>query len=703
MGSLPIQPRPASDLTRRLFGLTLSRRIVVMTMILLGALHIANAGLVYHFYHANAAREREAREAKATLLAEHASRAMAAVDLSLETIVEKVQADPKLGKPSILIQMLIDRHARRLPQVRAIAILDRDGMLVHDSRQFPARPIDLSDRPAFSEQQKWRGVGLYIDRTRLARSDGMPFFGMSRPILDSDGDFLGVVSALVEPAYFSSFYGSQERDLGEDAVLARNDGALLSWAADSGAPSSLEESVGDFLARKHAATAITRPVPSFPLEIVLAARPPMASPAFQAFLAADLAVMAAIMLIALLLMRVLEREAAAREAAESRLRDAIESAPAGFALFDAKDRLILSNELYRSFFSRIRHLIQPHAKFTHLVRAAATHRVYELPSPETLQGFIQQRLAQHRAAAGEIVEQLADGRWILTRERPTREGGVLCFHTDITQLKRQEEALRRSEQSERAARERAEQADRAKSQFLATMSHELRTPLNAVIGFAEIIEQAIFGPLNAKYLEFGGFIRKSGQHLLAIINGILDIAKLQSGKTELHCEATDVAEIIQDAVELVAKQAEAAKLRLTARILDALPPISADPIRLRQVLLNLCSNAIKFTLEGGEVAIEARRWQDGIRIDVVDTGIGMAHDDIPKALLPFTQITNAMTRKHEGTGLGLPVSKALVELHGGELAIASAPDRGTTVTIFLPERLVIAEAAALPISKSLAD
>ena len=290
-------------------------------------------------------------------------------------------------------------------------------------------------------------------------------------------------------------------------------------------------------------------------------------------------------------------------------------------------------------------------------------------------------------------------RWIKTSGIPIfdEDRGAFCGYrgvaTDITGAKLQEEALRRSEEAERAARERAEQADHAKSQFLATMSHELRTPLNAVIGFAEIIEQAHFGPLSAKYQEFGGFIRKGGQHLLAIINDILDLAKLQSGKTELYREPVALGSIIQDVTRLVIRQAEAGGLSLVSRVQDGLPLIHADPIRLRQILLNFLSNAIKFTPEGGKVLVKARNEQDGIHIDVIDSGIGMAREDIPKALEPFSQIANALNRKHQGTGLGLPVSKALVELHGGRLDITSVPDSGTTVTTFFPAELIVAGSA----------
>ncbi len=324
-------------------------------------------------------------------------------------------------------------------------------------------------------------------------------------------------------------------------------------------------------------------------------------------------------------------------------------------------------------------------RFETLIHALAAAGGYdEAENPEVRQQIVEHRLQAHRDAAGEIVQQLMGGRWVLTRERKTREGGIVSFHTDITQMKQQENALRKSEQAERQARETAERADQTKSSFLATMSHELRTPLNAVIGFSQIIEQGIFGPQPARYREYATLIRRSGEHLLIIINDILDIAKLQSGKTELHLEVAPLDAIIEESARLMEPQTAAAGLTLTCRIGPNLPPVHADLTRLRQVVFNLLSNAIKFTPSGGKVSITASAREGAVAVSVTDTGIGMAEQDIPRALEPFGQISNALTRTHEGTGLGLPLSKSLIELHGGRFEISSAPNAGTTITFTLP-------------------
>lgn len=288
---------------------------------------------------------------------------------------------------------------------------------------------------------------------------------------------------------------------------------------------------------------------------------------------------------------------------------------------------------------------------------------------------------------------------LVSREGSTcwvKTSGIPVFHedtgefrgyrgvgSDITETTLQEQELRRREAEARVARQRAEQADRAKSDFLAAMSHELRTPLNAVIGFAEMIELAQLGPVPERYREYGALVRKGGQHLLAIINDILDFAKVEAGKTEIYPEPVELPAIMEDVIRLVAGQAKTGKLTLQHELESMLPRIQADPIRLRQILLNLLSNAIKFTPEGGTVSVLAAECAEGVRINVIDTGIGMAEEDIPKALEPFCQLANRQ-RNREGTGLGLPLTKALVELHGGRLELTSALAVGTRVSIMFP-------------------
>jgi signal transduction histidine kinase len=241
------------------------------------------------------------------------------------------------------------------------------------------------------------------------------------------------------------------------------------------------------------------------------------------------------------------------------------------------------------------------------------------------------------------------------------------------------------------ARDHAEDANRTKSMFLATMSHELRTPLNAIIGFSELIGGEMFGPVgNDSYREYANDIRESGQHLLDLINDILDLSKFESGSDELHEEDIEISEVARSVKWLVTGRAQDDNVALDIELANDVPMLCADKLKLKQILINLLSNAIKFTGTGGKVTLRA--WysmNSGHVFQVIDTGIGIALEDIPKALSPFQQIDNKLNRKYQGTGLGLPLAKTLMEMHGGSLDLQSQVGVGTTVTVRFPaERIV---------------
>jgi PAS domain S-box-containing protein len=243
------------------------------------------------------------------------------------------------------------------------------------------------------------------------------------------------------------------------------------------------------------------------------------------------------------------------------------------------------------------------------------------------------------------------------------------------------------------AKTAAEVASRAKSEFLANMSHELRTPLNAVIGFSEMLSSRLAGPLTPKQSEYLNDIRDSGRHLLQVINDVLDLAKIEAGRLELREEEVDVVSVVGECVRLVRERAANAGIELVNRVARPIR-LRADEMAVKKILTNLLSNAVKFTQRGGRVTVEAATTPDGgCLIAVRDTGIGMAPEDIPKALEPFGQIDSALTRRHQGTGLGLPLAQSLVQRMGGELGVESEPGKGTTVTVRLPPDRVYRTAA----------
>ena len=260
-----------------------------------------------------------------------------------------------------------------------------------------------------------------------------------------------------------------------------------------------------------------------------------------------------------------------------------------------------------------------------------------------------------------------------------------------------ESRVRERTEDLRLARDQAECANQAKSEFLAVMSHELRTPLNAIIGFSSIINGETLGPVgNVKYRDYARDINESGEHLLELINDILDLSKIEAGAETLHEEAVSIPDLVASSLRLLRQQASRAEIALDVHLDDGLPLLWADTRKTKQIFVNLLGNAIKFTEPGGTVAFRAEwRADSGFAFRITDTGIGIAAADIPKALAPFEQIEGHLDRTRNGTGLGLPLAKSLAELHDGELVLQSREGEGTTVSVLLPASRAVEEAAVL--------
>jgi PAS domain S-box-containing protein len=252
-----------------------------------------------------------------------------------------------------------------------------------------------------------------------------------------------------------------------------------------------------------------------------------------------------------------------------------------------------------------------------------------------------------------------------------------------------------AEQAVHEAKAAAEAANLAKSQFLANMSHELRTPLNAILGFSEVLEDGIAGPLQSRQAEYIGLIRQSGEHLLQLINEILDLARIDAGKLDLHEEVLEPSRLIESAIAVVKDRAAAGLLKLAVDIEEDMPPLTADRTRLTEILLNLLSNAIKFTELGGAINVLVRHTEEGgVAFIIRDNGCGMTEAEIEMALERFGQVDGGLARRQEGSGLGLPLARGLAELHGGSLVLQSEKGRGTIATVVLPpSRVFSAEPA----------
>ena len=368
------------------------------------------------------------------------------------------------------------------------------------------------------------------------------------------------------------------------------------------------------------------------------------------------------------------RETARAASAESRLAHALETSHEGVALIAPDGRILIANNMMRGFFPSAGSDFVTGADFGRISRLAQNDVMNDekLPAPEEL------GIGRGPRSLGSAERQLKDGRWIRSSGSRTDDGSLIFFVSDFTAVKEREESFRRATLA-------AEAASAAKSRFLANMSHELRTPLNAIIGFSEIISGQIFGAVgNARYVEYSNDILRSGRNLLGVINSVLEISRSDGGKGNLAGEPVDLRSVLADCVQLVADQIAAGQLAF--RINDIASPlvVIGDEAKLRQAVLNILSNAVKFTDAGGAISVSARDTGAEIVVDIADTGIGMSAADIEVALTPFGQVDNRLERKYEGTGLGLPLAKSLIDLHGGALEIQSERGAGTTMRLRFP-------------------
>jgi two-component system cell cycle sensor histidine kinase PleC len=388
--------------------------------------------------------------------------------------------------------------------------------------------------------------------------------------------------------------------------------------------------------------------------------------------------------------------------ADQRLADAIECTSEAFVLWDKNDRLVMCNTHYQQAY-----------KLPDRVLVAGTER--SVVNAASARPIIERRIADpdrsNQSQTSEV--QLSDQRWLQINDRRTRDGGLVSVGTDITLLKRHQVRLRESERrlmatigdlstsritlerqkaelsvansNYQAEKERAEAANRAKSEFLANMSHELRTPLNAILGFSEILQNQMFGPLGSeKYDEYSHDIHDSGKHLLNVINDILDMSKIEAGQMKINRETIDLAPLIEETLRFTTIPAQQKNICVDQQISSGLT-ITADRRAMKQVLLNLLSNAVKFTNEGGKISLRARKVAGAVTLTIADTGIGIPRLALEKIGQPFEQVQSQYAKSKGGSGLGLAISRSLTTLHGGAMKIHSQENVGTIISLRIPD------------------
>lgn len=593
--------------------------------------------------------------------------------------------------PSDAIAEALTERVAILPQVDGVHVYDRDGV-----RRFSAgsatMPLDVAWHPAFERHRSGT-----LRQISAGWTDSASSLWLSRRLTDRDNGFTGVIVAslnitgaeLLDPNYLGLPVST--------AALVHEQGRLIvGWPQDEAAELA---GLTGFITSERGHVTIDDTIlywsrlSGFPINVMLRVDQHDVDSNWQRAAIGYGLLLGIATLGAIAALWATWRQLRRRAASEALLQGMMDNPPIIMALQDDQGRYLMVNRHYAEQIGRpARELVgrRPDEVFPEPMAADFMRQIdatLAAGKPVIFDTETRDRAGQPRSHIIVRFPIYGDRHKLLA---------VGSIATDITERKQLEAALReqavereRLVESYARQREVAETANRAKSEFLAHMSHELRTPLNAVIGFADMIANQMLGPQSPKYFEYAEDISRSAHHLLGVINDILDVSKIESGKLELELAPHWLQDLVDDSLRLVRGRAREAGLKLVSHLAPGLPQLHVDARVIKQVLINLLGNAMKFTPNGGTISIEAGRGTDGgVILTVADTGIGIATENLPRVFEPFWQ-ADAGVRRSEGSGLGLSICRKLMDLHGGGIAVASTPQEGTRVTLTFPPACVI--------------